>query len=224
MISSTGNMKRKKIMDLLLFNPFHYFAGIKAMITGIIIILLTGYLAFLSGCRFDGLISIHFTGYWPPLLNCLLDGVISWLIMSLLLIIAGKFISRSRFRIIDVIGTQALARFPFFIFSLISLLPGINIASARYQRRLSSLDSFTDLISADLIPFIIIFGAIILMTVWMITLMYNAFSVSCNVSGKKALFGFGICFLIGAIFSPLAIQYIPSESKKQVQVEINNLA
>jgi hypothetical protein len=224
MTSPTERSEAKKILDLILLNPFHYIAGIKALILGVIILLLTGYLGFLSGCRFEGLTSIHFIGLQQSvLLNNLLDGMISLLIISILLLIAGKIISKSRFRIVDVIGTQALARFPYLIFALIALIPGITISSVRYQRRLSSLENLTDFISVDLIPFIIIFGAIILLSVWMITLMYNAFSVSCNVSGKKAFFGFGICFLIGAIFSPVIINHITIKSENQAQVTVQKV-
>lgn len=204
---------------MLLFNPFHYFAGFKAMITGIAIILVTGYIAFLSNSRFDGLINFHTLVPLTPVLNCLLDGLISWLIISLLLLIAGKIISKSRFRIVDVIGTQALARFPFLLLALLPMIPGIVMGTISYEQKLFLSKGITDLISVYLIPFIVLYGMSILMTVWMITLMYRAFSVSCNVSGKKALFGFGICFIIGVIISSSVIKRIPPIPENQTQVE-----
>ena len=103
------------------------------MIIGVIIILITGYLSFLSNIRFIGLISFH-NRPLSPVLNCLLDGLISWLIISLLLLIAGKIISKSRFRIVDVIGTQALARSPYLLLALIPMIPGITMGTVNYKR------------------------------------------------------------------------------------------
>jgi hypothetical protein len=221
-IERSGRPETKKILDLLLSNPFHYFAGIKAMIAGIIIILVTGYLAFLSDIRFTALIGL-LRKRQSFFLNYLLDGLVIWSVMSLLLLIVGKIISKSRFRIIDVIGTQALARFPYLIFVLIALIPGLITATFRYEYKLSSFENLTDLISFDLISFVIFFGIYILTSIWVIALMYRAFSVSCNVSGKKAILGFFICIVIGWLISFVVIRGVSLQLENQVQVSAQKI-
>ena len=47
----------------------------------------------------------------------------------------------------------------------------------------------------------------LVMIVWMVALMYRAFSVSCNVVGKTAVSVFIISLLVGEILSLVALHY-----------------
>ena len=47
----------------------------------------------------------------------------AWAILGILLYIGGRLISRSRVRLIDVFGTQALARAPGLLIALIMVSP-----------------------------------------------------------------------------------------------------
>jgi hypothetical protein len=197
-----------------LFNPFYYIAGIKALAIGVIIILITSYLAFLRDCRVDGLLVFYIRPFDDPLWVCISGSIMSWVLLSILLFISGKIISKSRIRIIDVFGTQALAQFPYLFIALAAMIPGMIQAYTRFYYSLFSGKGGWQLFSLDLSLDLIIFvSGFILQLVsatWMITLMYRAFVVSCNVTGRKAVMAFIISLLIGQTISMLVIYQLPT--------------
>jgi hypothetical protein len=151
--------------------------------------------------RFDGLLDFHM-GLPPlPIWGNIAETLFSWLLLSILLFFAGKMISKSRPRLIDVFGTQALARLPYLLVSLTALMPGAN----RFTNELLTGRASWDQFSADMAVFLFvaIFGLV--MMVWMIALMYRAFAVSCNVSGKVAILVFIIALAVGEIISKVII-------------------
>lgn len=198
------NEKNRKISQWL-FNPFYYMAGMKALTMGVIIILITDYLVFLKDCRFNGLLIFYFRPFHDPLWLCVSGGIISWLLLSILLFISGKIISKSRIRIIDVLGTQALAQFPYLFVALAVMIPGMIQAYTRFFYSFFSGNGgwqlFSMDMSPDLIVFVIGFMLQLVTATWMIVLMYQAFVVSCNVTGRKAVTAFFISLLIGQAIS-----------------------
>jgi hypothetical protein len=184
-----------------LFNPFYYVAGAKALGLGLLVLILTGMFGFWGKIRFDGLLDFHM-GLPPlPIWGNIAETLFSWLLLSILLFFAGKMISKSRPRLIDVFGTQALARLPYLLVSLTALMPGAN----RFTNELLTGRASWDQFSADMAVFLFvaIFGLV--MMVWMIALMYRAFAVSCNVSGKVAILVFIIALAVGEIISKVII-------------------
>jgi hypothetical protein len=129
--------------------------------------------------------------------------MISWLIFSCLLLISGKVLSRSRVRSIDVFGTQALARFPYFFVSLVAFIPAVNRFVDKLMTDPAALQNF----SPDMILFASAMIFVVLMAVWMVALMYRAFSISCNVAGKAAVSVFIAALLIGEILSLVVLHY-----------------
>ena len=105
---------------VLLFNPSVYIAGAQALVLGFAVILLAGLIGAGGNTHFDGVLDAH-TGAAAPLWAFLLEGFIDWLCLSVVLLVLGKIISRTSFRAIDLLGTQALARWPTFIISLVVL-------------------------------------------------------------------------------------------------------
>jgi hypothetical protein len=191
----------------------------KAMTIGITVILITGYLAFLKNCCFDGLIVFYFGSFHHPLWLCISGGIISWLLLSILLLISGKIISKSRIRIIDVFGTQALAQFPFLFIALAVMIPGTIPAYTRFYYSLFSGQGGWQFFSLDLSLDLIIFVSGIMLQLvtatWMVTLMYRAFVVSCNVAGRKAITLFIISLLIGQTISMILIYQLPGSAGNQ---------
>ena len=105
-------------------------------------------------------------------------------------------------RVVDVFGTQALARFPTLILALVALLP-------IYQRQVERLISVTQILPgelppADLIAFSLVAAVVAIVVVaWMLVLMYRAYAVSCNVSGPKAIVLFVVAVLVGELLSKI---------------------
>ena len=199
--SKTG---RERKIRTWLFNPFHYIAGAKGLAIGVAVTLAAGFIGSLSNSHFDGVLDFH-TGAPAPLWVFMSEGLLDWVVMGALLFLGGKIISRSRLRALDVFGTQALARFPTLVTALAALLPGYQ----RYAGHLASqyIKTMQDVQTnpADPIMFAITVLVAIIMTVWMVALMYRAYSVSCNVRGNKAIGVFIAALILGEIISKVLV-------------------
>ncbi len=114
MIEATANIKTADSgrLSQWVFNPFRFIAGFKALLLGLAIILISAFIGSLSNTHFDGVIDVH-TGAAAPMWFFLAEGVINWVCMVIPLFFFGLIVSRSAFRMIDVLGTQALARWPY---------------------------------------------------------------------------------------------------------------
>ena len=112
--------------QLWLFNPFRFLAGGKALAWGLTCIALTAWLGGIFDYRSTGVISFQRTAP-APLGHAITQGLMAWAILGILLYIGGRLISRSRVRLIDVFGTQALAlaraRAPGLLIALIMVSP-----------------------------------------------------------------------------------------------------
>ncbi len=208
--SLADNVSRKNIRTWL-FNPFHYVAGGKALAVGLALILAAGLVGSLSNSHFDGVLDFH-TGAAAPLWMFVCEGLVDWLVLSGLLLLGGKVICRSRGRALDVFGTQALARFPTVVTATFALMPGyrrfaLHLA-ARYINTLPDVQTK----AADPIMFGITVVVAVLMVVWMVALMYRAFSVSCNVTGGKAIGVFIACVILGEAISKVVIIFLFASS------------
>ena len=201
--STNLKMQEDSTVNRWLFNPFYYIAGGKALMIGIAVMLITGLFANFGGFRFNGLLDFHLGLSGQPWWINISEILISWLIFSSLLLISGKLVSKSGVRSIDVFGTQALARSPYLFASLVAFIPGLH----RFAEKLITDQTALLRFSPDMIIFISATIFIVLMAVWMVALMYRAFSVSCNVVGKTAVSVFIISLLVGEILSLVAFHY-----------------
>ncbi|MBN2308097.1 MAG: DUF3887 domain-containing protein [Candidatus Hydrogenedentes bacterium] len=193
--ASTGSLRT------WLFNPFHYVAGGTSLGLGLAIILVTGFLGSLSNSHFDGVLDFH-TGAPAPLAAFLVTGIINWACMGIALYLAGLIASKTRPRLLDVAGTQALARTPVLLTALVALLPGYQRYSTALATQLSTLAQGTPMTdpmalllpegtsAADLATFAAVVFVALVAVVWMVALMYRAFAVSCNLRGVRGAVAF----------------------------------
>src|ERR1700733_9834534 len=105
----------------LLINPSVYLAGAPALCLGLAAILLAALIGSLGNIHFDGLLDTHVGAHVPPWIF-FLEGILDLLSLGLVLLVLGRIISRTSFRTVDVLGTQALARWPMALLSVV-LLP-----------------------------------------------------------------------------------------------------
>lgn len=187
----------------LLFNPSVYIAGGPALGLGLVAILLAGFIGSFGNAHFDGVLDTH-VGAHAPLWVFLIEGILDWLCMGVVLLVLGRIVSRTAFRTLDVLGTQALARWPTIFISL-ALLP------KTFQQFVNGL---VEQIRAGGVPKIdptqaLVFAIIVLVMIvfvcWMVALMYKAFSVSCNVKGGKAIGTFIGGLLLAEILSKVCV-------------------
>src|SRR5512140_369351 len=101
-----------------LFNPFLFIAGFKALIIGLVIIVAASLLGSLGNIHFDGVLDAHYGPAWPMWV-LIVGGLIDWLSLALVLAIFAVIMWHKTSRFIDIIGTQALARWPSIIVSLL---------------------------------------------------------------------------------------------------------
>jgi hypothetical protein len=187
----------------LLWNPFVYIAGARALLLGLAAILAAGFIGSFSNTHFDGVLDTH-SGAAVPLWAFLVEGLIDWLSLAVVLLLLGRLISRTSFRTIDVLGTQALARWPAVLIS-VAVIPPV------FQRFTNSLVAQIraggppQINGPDAVAFFVIALAMLVFLCWMIALMYRSFSVSCNVKGGKAIGTFIAGLLLAEIVSKLCL-------------------
>jgi len=188
-------------MKKWLFNPFEFIAGTKSLLIGLAGLFLIILLSSLNQIHY-GAIGIHFSKD-TPLWFYFAQGIIGWLTTGIIFYIAGKIFSSSSIRIIDVFGTNAFARIPDILVSLIAfILPLGNIKSMAQNK--NSLDLGT----SDMATLIVVTFVTVIISVWVIALMWKAYSTSCNLKGAKGAWSFAIGLIIAEIISEIAFYFI----------------
>jgi hypothetical protein len=176
-----------------LYNPFTYFAGVKALLTGLVGLIIISAVAYTTGTHQNGLLYVSFASdtIWP---YYFLDHCTSWLSIAVLLYVSGLLFSKSNIRPIDVLGSTLVSRIPLVFLPLIRLIPAFR--------------SFQAWGSINLYLLIIIHIAAV---IWCIALLYNAYKVSCNVKGNKLTISFIASLLLAEISTHFALHIIYSK-------------
>ncbi len=190
-----------------LFNPFEYIAGMKALLIGLIVILLTSLIGSFSNAHFDGVLDLHI-GASVDIWVYLAEGLINWISAVVILLIIGKIFSKTKFRLIDFAGTQAMARIPMLISSLVVLIKPFQNYTRYIMNKL--LQQFNTVAVGTYDIFIFYFVLIIMISavIWMCFLMYRSYSLCCNLKGSKAVISFIAGIIIAEIVSKILIKKI----------------
>ncbi len=192
-----------------LFQPFVRVAGAASLALGLAAILLAGLIGAGQGLHFDGVLDAH-VGRKLPLWFSLAEGLIDWLSLALVLYVVGRLISRTAFRAVDLFGTQALARWPTVIVSLVCLAPGFHRFSNQLLKSVQKMTADPTKLALPAFGMdTVVFGFVTMLmlacTVWMVALMWKSFSYCCNVRGGKAVASFVIGLLIAEVLSKVGI-------------------
>lgn len=193
-----------------IWNPFLRVAGWPALGAGLACIALTAWVGSLTNTHFDGVLDAHTSPAGAPWWLYLAEGVINWLSLALVLLPMGFLVSRSRFRVIDLLGTQALARWPLLLAATALLLPGYtrvteSILAALRQGKMEATGLFAGVSRADAGAFAAALLVLLLCTVWFVSLSWKSFRVSCDARGGKAVGLFVVAMVLAEILSKLAI-------------------
>ncbi|MBX2905501.1 MAG: hypothetical protein KF744_05650 [Taibaiella sp.] len=183
-------------MKKWLFNPFMYIAGGKALGLGILVMSLSSVAAYLTTTHFDGV--LHMSPYGAsPLWIFIAEQAICWLSVTTVLQAGAMLFSQSRIRVIDVAGTQALARWPAILIALL----GPAVKAPKGLTPESIAEAFTPLTIISLL-------LTLTFVVWMVALFYNAFKVSANIKGGKGVAVFIVGLLLADLFSRLILSQL----------------
>jgi hypothetical protein len=187
-------MKTKKTVQFStimkwLVNPFERIAGWQALFIGLVVMALTAVIGKINHIAFDGVLDVHVGAMFSFPASFAMQAI-DFLTLFLIMWIAGLCFSKSKLRAIDVAGTMALARAPMLLLAIVCFLP--VIPASPYD-----------------IPLVIIFSLIIIpFYIWMIAMMYNAYSVSCHLKGGKAILSFIGALLVAEIVSKLIFIFL----------------
>ena len=176
-----------------MFNPFIRIAGGQALAIGLTVIVLSGLAAAAAGVHFDGLIDFH-PGYrvsfWVPIV----EGLLNWSVITLLLVLVAFLVAAPTVRVVDIAGTQALARFP-LLFAALACAPGPvreaneELVAAGVEGRMVT-PPVASLIAG---LFAVACG------IWMVWLMWKAFAVSCDQRAGRAVAIFVAALIAGEV-------------------------
>ena len=187
-------------MKKMLINPFERIAGWKALAIGLCFISLTAILGHMNHLLFDRITYVTFRQH--TLGMAFYAQAINLALVSLAMWIAGKVFSKSRIRMIDVLGTMALSRAPLLMIALAAFLPF-------FSHIISNLNQIIFFVFLCVVPSMI----------WTVVLMYKAYSVSCNLKATRGILSFAGALLIAEMLS-LIISF--SISMNDMNKQVNN--
>jgi hypothetical protein len=193
----------KRDVKTWLFNPFMYVAGMEALIAGLVIISLSAIISSFSFVTYDGVLDSHLSERLP-VLKQLENMFIDWLSIATFLTVFGFIFSKSTARLVDIYGTQALARMPI----LLSALMGLSINKDHARLILSDNSAIVNLSFSEtwgIWTYIIFMLPLI---IWCVVLMYRSYSISFNIKGTKAILTFIAALILSEITSKLLIRYL----------------
>ncbi len=170
-------------MTNYLINPYYRIAGFKSLTIGFIGLLFLSFASFNSGTHFYGLSNIDFAKD-SKFVFYALEHLISWSVFAILTYLLSIFLSKSRMRIIDFLGTSLLARIPLIITPILRFIP--------------SLQSFV----FHSFEMYLIIGVYLLSVIWTIVLLFNGYKISSNLKNNKLI----VSFSVGLVVSEIVIR------------------
>jgi len=174
---------------------------------GSLILISSAIIASLINARFMGILNLHSGD--TSLVQAIVDIFVNVTFMVLPLWFCGKLLSKTNFRMLDLLGTQMLARWPLQMSGLaIGSLPIMQELSSRFINM--EPREVLDTLSAVEITTLIVVGFLVLaINVWTITLMFNSYRISCNLVGMRAGISFGSVLIIAGPLSTLCLYSLP---------------
>ena len=168
-----------------LFNPFRYIAGAKALVMGYLFIIASALMLYSGNLIQDSYIHIGMAEASLWYVGAM--QIVWWLLPALLLYLCGLALSKSKIRIIDILGTTAFAQLILLLMIAPMLLPVVM------NNMLESVAS----LQTGAVPDMAEFTPMIIYSIWSLICLvvfyiwnYNAFAISCNVGGWKAIVAF----------------------------------
>jgi len=199
-----------------ILNPFTYIAGTKTLVWGVGGIVITSIFACFGPIHLDGALDIHIglnnysSDFWSIGQNLLFlsEGLINWIIISGILYVSSVILSKSKVRIVDVLGTQAFARLPLFLSVFIGAFTPLEKASAYVLHEFANMGNEVDINPVQLGLFILFMLSTITSIIWMVIWMYKAYTISANLKGTKAIVSFIVSVLLSEIITKTIIYFL----------------
>ncbi len=201
------------------YNPFKYIAGGQALLYGLIAVFLASLIGNYSGIHFPGVIDAK-VGWEGSFAGHLGMALIAWLSMTVVTYPMARVLSSTKVRLIDIAGTQALARTPSVFLALLGFFGVVRkVTDAILIRSMEQLEHIMEIqiepitdpgpvATWEYILAALILLITILLIIWMVVLMYHAYRVSSNLKGSRAGFSFVMAILIAQVVSNACIYFL----------------
>ncbi len=201
-------MKNKESISSYLFTPFKFVAGKESLFIGVAVLALLFVFGYWNNVHFDGVLDTHFgclTTQSSPAIHALYQ-LIAWFSLVVVFFPMAKTFSQSSVRLIDMVGTLAVARFPLIILALWGFNPDIHIC----MENINPFDTEAVMaIVGDKVGTLMISGLLsLVVAVWYIVVLYNAYSVSANLKGARAGWTFAAALILSEIISKIILHYL----------------
>jgi hypothetical protein len=193
-------------MKKLIFNPFTQIAGIKAFLLGILVVVLTSVICFFSHAHFDGTLDTHF-GAEGNMAQYFKEGFVDLASVIIVFYVLGLIIAGTRFRFIDIAGTMAFARIPVILTPIFALIFSPEKFTHYMLYTFLHKGEPVTISSLDIIGFVITTLITILMVIWMIALMWNAFRICMNSRKPKIIVTFIVGLILAEVISKIMLIY-----------------
>jgi hypothetical protein len=192
-----------KLKKSLVLNPFQRIAGEKALLWGVAGIGLTVLFCSITRIHFNGYIHLGLATENIHFLTLLLENLIIWLLPAILFYLTGLILSKSKIRLIDVLGTFAFAQLPLLVIPLFGFFPSFKYlmgVTTFDEQMLQNPDFITGTILSVLtLPFV----------VWNIIWLFQAYKTSCNLKGWKLGVSFAILYVALCVFiCPIVLEQL----------------
>jgi hypothetical protein len=196
-------MKNNMTIGNYLFQPFRFFAGKESLLAGLFVLVALTLLSYRSSTFLDGVLDVHYECLDHPasLLTSAVYVFVSWAITVLVFFITAKILSKSSIRLIDMAGTMAVAKSPLLVAVLIGFIPSMHLCLDVINGM--DVEAIMVIFQENLLWLSIGGFVCVLLAVWSIFLMYNAYAVSGNLKGTKGIVSFIVSLLIAEIISKI---------------------
>jgi len=185
----------------LLFNPFGIYSEKQLLVSGILITLAGSFVGSLFNVTFDGVLDVH--QYETDFLTSLKENSINVACIFIVLIVLGKLINRKT-RVIDILNTAMVSRFPQYISAVITALPVLKKVEDEIISHQGDLQHL-NFQPMDLMLLFVISMILLAITAYYITLLVNGFRTAVNAKKWQHFVGFAIALIIAEIISKLLI-------------------
>ncbi len=197
--TTSAGLAREMTAAGWLFNPFVRIGGEQALAIGLSGIVVAGLVAAAGGVHFDGLIDFHpgySVSFWVPVV----EGLVNWSVISLLLALVSILVAPRTVRLVDIAGTQALARAPLLLAALACVPGPVRNGTAELVAAAAAGRMVTPT-AATLVAGLLASAC----GIWMVWLMWKAFAVSCNQRGVRAVAIFAAAVIAGEVATKLLL-------------------
>lgn len=182
-----------------LINPFERIAGFQALGWGLLALVVSTIISYISGWHYHGL--LHFGAAPSAAWWCFaVEHLVVWIVPAALFYIGGLVLSRSRIRPVDVFGTVAFAQAPLVFMNAVNALPPVQhlteINVTLQPMELIAQPGFLLGVWLSLVGFIFL--------VWVLVWMFKALKVSCNLKG----YPLGILYCVAVFGGDVLCRYL----------------